>query len=211
MAQVISTNQTMREAEIDAVNYINGELQDTLKTHGETGSTNAETIAKETNERENAFNQLSNAIENSSLRLDTEIKNREDADSDLSNRINTYENKFQDLHIHVHSVGVLTPSTTAKKYTFTDNATSNFYTDRNVEVFVPSFTDFVIIPDTDWEAYEKVRIRQQVYLEYNYVNGVYYTQWVGTIEYQWLGEADEIGSKGLMFHTVSIYDKSKQE
>lgn len=30
MAQVISTNQAMREAEIDAVNYINGDLQDII-------------------------------------------------------------------------------------------------------------------------------------------------------------------------------------
>lgn len=105
MAQVISTDQPMREAEIAAVRYLNEDLQEHLEQLGN----NTTAIAKETQERNENVSFLSQAIERTSMALSTETTNREEADEKINDRI-----KGLGIHsIHTHVVNINIPESSS--------------------------------------------------------------------------------------------------
>lgn len=101
MAQVISTDQPMREAEIAAVRYLNEDLPEHLEQLGN----NTTAIAKETQERNDAVSFLSQVIERNSMAISTETQEREEADEKINDRI-----KGLGIHsIHTHVVNINIP------------------------------------------------------------------------------------------------------
>lgn len=101
MAQVISTDQPMREAEIAAVRYLNEDLPEHLEQLGN----NTTAIAKETQERNDAVSFLSQVIERNSMAISTETQEREEADEKINDRI-----KGLGIHsIHTHVVNINLP------------------------------------------------------------------------------------------------------
>lgn len=220
MAQSISKAQAMREAEISTIDYLNGTLADDINSLTESTTANTTAITQEAKDRQTADAALATSIteEESTRKQEVtrveEIANtNKDSISALDERVKDYEARFGSIHIHYFSIGTFTPTPTAQTYTLHEQATSDFYTDRNVSKEVPTFLTFVILgKDHTAQEYDSITVRTHASVKAeNDEKLKTHTFWTINIYYAWTGEELETYDDGIRIYGLAIYDTATEE